>query len=136
MKSQIESLELVAKEYEKRKSELDSQVREFAKEYVKYAKLKNPGSWNYPTDGLIDSWDFNTSDNQIDCKWEEYWSYGGHAEGSFSFPSYYLYNQESFNQFKNECEDAAVKIKVDKQNSELAQKQREFERLKKELGKE
>ena len=131
MKERLEEFKKVVAEYSKFENEFHSLVRETAREFVKYEKLKYP-RLGWPCNGDIDNWVLE-NDGKIWCEWEENWSYGGHDQGTFDFPAEFLVNPEAFNQYKKECVEFA-KVREDKEKQDkLNSKKREFEKLKKEL---
>lgn len=131
MQRKIEHLLSLYQSADSIKKELDSLVMEVAERYIRAA---SEGNGAYPSSAKdIICWSVEGDD--IECEWSEYWSYGGHDEGSFSFPAKFLYDEDALMEYEKKRIKQKKQYEQDKKDAQIKCDQAELERLKVKLGK-
>lgn len=133
MKDKILKLVDLAKCSSDLEREIDIHVKNVAMTFIQADTLKYDRCGAPSKIEFIDEWSID-DDGNVNVEWEEFWAYGGHEKGGFSFSSQYLYDDDALQQHVALCEQ----IKVERENLKK-EKQRladinTLNELKKKLG--
>lgn len=86
----IEQIQRLQQEVSVIRPELDERVLDVAKRYIVAHHPTNRG-YGYPTISDTDfTWDIESG--FVHVEWDEFWNYGGHDQGAFSFPVKYIWD--------------------------------------------
>lgn len=125
MKEKFQRLTVLESEIAGIQAELDPHVSKVAIQVAKARRPLERSGEEFPSEEKsIESW--SVTGDTIFVKWEEYWSMGGHAEGSFDFPFVYVTDPDALTQYIAECEQKYLQME---EEEETAQRQRDEQQL-------
>lgn len=115
--------------------QIDAHVKQRVVDYVKAQAHRDVNRTDdYPTKPTsIDEWHIDGED--VVAHWDEYWNFGGHADGCVVMPARFLYDEEEFKNFVKFCEQTLEETKREQAEKRRAEDERAFEQLKQKLGK-
>jgi len=134
-KSDIDKLEKLTEQTQALKATFDARVQIVVERYMAANRYRCrhdfPGDPTYQ----VDRGEWQLVSDQIEIKWEELWSYGGHAEGEFSFPAKYLYNEDALLAHEEKCMGEKAEAAAKGQEEQHQKDEAELARLQEKLGK-
>lgn len=122
IQKRIDEYLAIRKQLEKFEEELDELVCGKARRYVKLRREEFEHS-TYPHPDHMRDIEWHISERMVKIRWEDWWSYGGHDEGSFEFGVDFLTDESRFYELEQEIK-SQKQVRQRKKQADIERKER------------
>lgn len=111
------------------RAQIHSRVIEVAQRYIVAAHPTNRG-YGYPavlSSNIVFDWELDSE--VIRVGWSDYWSYGGHDQGTFAFSVKYIWDEEALVAYEERRVEEKESVLLQKQEEQRQQELKQLRHL-------